>query len=58
MYHANKILIKNDTQKRKTEINKKSCHLHLVMIKLGRSPIGAVLYMTVKFQIKFKFVGK
>lgn len=42
----------------KTEINQKTCHLHLLMVNLGRSPIGSVLYMTVKFKIKFKFLGK
>lgn len=28
------------------------------MVKLWRSPPGSVLYMTMEFQIKFKFVGK
>lgn len=33
-------------------------HLHLTMVKLGRSPPGSVFYMTTEFQIQFKLVGK
>lgn len=35
-----------------------SWHLHLMMVKLGRSPPGSVSYMTMEFQIWVKLVGK
>lgn len=58
MCYANKVLIKNYTQKMKTEIHQNTHHLHLRMVKLRRSPTGSIFYMTVEFQIKFKFGRK